>query len=231
MPRDQDIHASLRLRQLRGAQGRELLPFLRREPLRQALRIGVAASDVLPAMPGVAWTRLWLVRDALAGDLRAHADQALPLSEESFDLVWLQHALETATQPDVLLAEACRVLAPGGLLVVSGVHPLSPWAAWFRWRARGQRQHLHWPWQLVLRLRQAGLTMETLRRQGEFWPRAQQRLDHRHGGGYLLALRKPRRQLVPLKLRPLPVGVPVGARLSPGARRLAETRREVLCDD
>ena len=46
---------------------------------------------------------------------------ALPLEEGSFDLVVLMHALTYAGKPAQAVAEAARVLRPGGLLLLSSL--------------------------------------------------------------------------------------------------------------
>lgn len=215
---DLDIHASTPLRRLRSGQWRSMAPLLQRETGQRALRIGAADDDAPPT--GMIWTRLWLAHDGYRGDLRGHADEPLPFIDDAFDLVWLQHALEPASQVAALLAEACRVLAPGGMLAVTAVHPLGGWAPWFCWHARGQRQSLPWPWQLRRYLRREGLEIESERRLGAYRPGAVAVADSRWGGGYLLLARKRRRIAIPVKLRPLlPARVPVNARLSPGTRR------------
>lgn len=196
-----------------------MAPLLQRETGRRALRIGVADDDAVPPLPGMTWTRLWLAPDGYHGDLRGHADEPLPFIDEAFDLVWLQHALEPAPQVAVLVAEACRVLAPGGVLAVTAVHPLGGWAPWFCWHARGQRQALRWPWRLRLQLQREGLEIEDLHRLGAYRPGARAAGDSRWGGAYLLLARKQRRAVIPMKLRPLPVRAPVNARLSPGTQR------------
>ena len=51
----------------------------------------------------------------------------LPLSSGSIDLVILPHTLEFIDNPRQLLAEACRVIKPEGLIVVCGFNPYSTW--------------------------------------------------------------------------------------------------------
>lgn len=198
---------------------------LRCEAGRLALRVGVSFDDALPPVPGMAWTRLWLAQGGYRGDLLARLGEALPFVDGAFDLVWLQHALEPAPRGARLLAEACRVLAPGGVLVVTALHPLGGWAPWFLWRARGQRQALQWPWRLRQRLRHEGLRVEELRRLGACWPRGTPVGDNPRGGGYLLLARKERSLALPLKWRLRPVGVSAMP-LSPGARRRAVSERD-----
>ncbi|BFI96212.1 MAG: hypothetical protein RSP_17220 [Rhodanobacter sp.] len=218
-PRDHDLHASAPLRRLRSGQWRSMAPLLQRETGRRALRIGVADDDALPPMSGMTWTRLWLACEGYRGDVRARADEPLPFVDEAFDLVWLQHALEPAPQAAALLAEACRVLAPGGVLLMTGVHPLGGWAPWFCWHARQQNHGLQWPWRLRRHLQREGLAIEHQCRLGAPWPGTLSNGDSHWGGAYLLLARKQQSIAIPLKLRPLPARAPVNARLSPGARR------------
>lgn len=51
----------------------------------------------------------------------------LPLLSGSLDLVILPHTLEFIDNPRQLLAEACRVIKPEGLIVVCGFNPYSTW--------------------------------------------------------------------------------------------------------
>lgn len=213
-----DIHASAALRAARERQRRALMPWLQREAARRALQVGVARDDAAPPLLGVAWTHLWLAGGEFHGELRAHADAALPFIDDAFDLVWLQHALEPAPPSVPVLREACRVLAAGGVLAITAVHPCSGWAPWFRWHARRQRQTLQWPWRLRAELADAGLDTEVVRRLGPFWPHADGR-DSRFGGVFLLLARKRRQLAMPITLRPLPVGLPANAQWSPGTRR------------
>ena len=59
--------------------------------------------------------------------------QALPFAEEMFDLVVLMHALDLTFEPERVLKEAMRVLAPSGRLVILGFNPWGPW--WYRRQA------------------------------------------------------------------------------------------------
>ena len=75
--------------------------------------LGVDASRAMLAL-----ARARLARDALAHCAVRQADMyRLPLSG-GYDLVLLQMVLHYAEDPDAALAEAARVLAPGGRLVV-----------------------------------------------------------------------------------------------------------------
>lgn len=53
--------------------------------------------------------------------------EALPFANETFDLVVLPHSLDFSPAPQQLLAEAVRVLAPEGRLILAGFNPLGPW--------------------------------------------------------------------------------------------------------
>ncbi|MGI9338885.1 MAG: class I SAM-dependent methyltransferase [Gammaproteobacteria bacterium] len=50
---------------------------------------------------------------------------ALPLADDSADVVLLAHALEAAAEPRAVLREAVRVLRPEGRLVIIGFNPWS----------------------------------------------------------------------------------------------------------
>lgn len=66
---------------------------------------------------------------------RARAE-ALPLANESIDLVLLHHALDYSPGQHQLLREVARVLIAGGSVVIVGFNPLSTW---------GLRNLLQWP--------------------------------------------------------------------------------------
>lgn len=51
----------------------------------------------------------------------------LPLLTGSVDLVMLPHTLEFVDYPRQLLAEACRVVKPDGLIAICGFNPYSIW--------------------------------------------------------------------------------------------------------
>lgn len=221
--RDDDIYASAPLRRLLDEQRRALMPELQRCYGTHALLLGAFADDVPPALPMLGcWTVLQLAHGRYRGDLLASADELLPFVDDAFELVLLRHALEQAPDAPALLDEAVRVLAPGGVLVLTGVHPVSGWSPWFHWRTHGRRFALQMPWRLGHRLRQAGLEVEQVQRVGRMWPGLALHPAvpvNPCGGGYVLMARKRRRMATPLRIRPAPVAVPAGNRLSPGTRR------------
>ena len=222
LPRDRDIYASAPLRQLLDEQARAMTADLQRCSGTHALLVSAFTEDVPPALPMLGcWVRLCVQQGRYAGDLRAATDEPLPFTDDAFELVLLRHALEVVAQADDLLAEAVRVLAPGGILALTGVHPVSGWAPWFHWRARGAHRVLKMPLQLRHRLLQAGLEIERVQRVGHLWPGATATHPGSLGGGYVLLARKRRRAITPLRLKPLPLRVPASGQLSPSSRRHA----------
>ncbi len=67
--------------------------------------------------------------------------EAIPLSEQSIDLVILHHALDFSDNPHQLLREVSRILIAGGHVIIIGFNPFSSW---------GIRKKLQWkkspPW-------------------------------------------------------------------------------------
>jgi len=121
-----------------------------------------------------------------------------------------------------LLAEATRVLAPGGVLVLTGMHLLSAWSPWLYWRTRGRPASWHLPSQLGHQLRKAGLDVTWVRRVGRSWPGLATDRESPIsvlGGGYVMIARKRRRMVTPVRIKPTPVRMPANGRLSPGTRR------------
>jgi SAM-dependent methyltransferase len=217
-----DIYASAPLRSLMADESRVLLPEIQRCSGDHGLLLSAAAGDQPPALPMLAcWTRLEFSGDRYRGDLLARADESLPFMDDAFELVMLRHVLETSTMPQEQLAEAVRVLSPGGLMVLSGVHPLSLWAPWMYRKGRRQHLHLRMPLQLGEWLRRSALQVEAVTRVGRFWPGAGQAAATLGSGGYLLLARKQRRAVTPLRLVPARIDVSGKAGLAPSARRLS----------
>ena len=218
-----DIYASAPLRRLQGAQMRVLAPELQRCCGTHALLLGVVKDDLPPALPMLgSWVRLYLDQGGYRGDLLAATDEPLPFSDDVFDLVLLRHALEVSSAASALLSQAIRVLAPGGVLALAGVHPLSGWMPWWYWQGKGRSLRLQLPWQLQRALQREGLEIELAQRVGRSWPGLRS-LDSKavniFGGGYVLIARKRRRLAVPRRIGSAKVTVPASSRLSPGTRR------------
>jgi len=72
-----------------------------------------------------------LISPLLTRDKHIHAVEAqfhdLPILTGSMDLVVLPHTLELIEGPRQLLAEACRIVKPEGLIVICGFNPYSLW--------------------------------------------------------------------------------------------------------
>ncbi|MEO8780022.1 MAG: methyltransferase domain-containing protein [Rhodanobacter sp.] len=225
---DNDIYVSAPLRRLRDAQAQVLMPELQRCVGTHALLVGVANSDIPPSLPMLGcWVRLYVHEGRYEGDLHAAVDEPIPFVDDAFELVLLRHALEVSPVASDLLTEAIRVLAPGGVLVLAGVHPVSGWSPWLRWQTRGRSLRLQWPLRLRRTLRHAGLRVELAQRVGRLWPGlpAPARLSgNTWGGGYVLIARKHRRLVTPLRIKAVNVAVPAGGRLSPDVRRAATLR-------
>lgn len=219
--RDERIYTSAPLRQLADEQTRAMLPDMQRSAGARALSLGVSADSETPALPLIGcWVRMWIAADGYHGDVCATPDAPLPFMDEAFDVVLLRHAVEVVAQPSMLLGEAMRVLSPGGVLVLTGVHPLSGWAPWFYWRSRGL-QVLRFPGQLGKQLEHLGLQVERTRRVGRAWPGGT--VVHTGsfnpcGGGYVLMARKRCRRATPLRILPAPLRVAPGS-LPAGTRR------------
>jgi SAM-dependent methyltransferase len=162
---------------------------------------------------------------------------ALPIASGCAGALVITHLLDECSRASPVLAEAERVLAPGGQLVIVGMNPwslcgLREWAA-----ARGGQPrlaaHLHGPGALRGELRALGLRAEALRTVfhgppiGRGTPRADLlervgvRLLPRVGGVYVLAARKERVGVRPLRLAPARELAPAGRRLGLAVRAQA----------
>ncbi|MHA6203828.1 class I SAM-dependent methyltransferase [Dyella soli] len=220
--RDQDIYTSAPLRSLLAEETVALVPELQRCSGTHALMVSAARQDAPPVLPLLGnWTRLRINQGRYDGDLRARSDEPLPFVDDAFDLVLLRHALEVAPAPLALLEEASRVLAPGGVLALTGLHPFSAWLPWMMWRTRGHAPAMRSPLLLERWVRRIELDIERVERVGRLWPSSSAGLDatHAFGGGYLLIARKRRRMSAPIRLKPKAVPSPVNVGLAPGARR------------
>lgn len=103
----------------------------------RALQIGLPLLDTLRAN---GMREHWLLLEDAASEREESLredwhrilalPETLPFANETFDLVVLPHSLDFSSAPQQLLAEAVRVLAPEGRLVLAGFNPLGPW--WWR---------------------------------------------------------------------------------------------------
>lgn len=67
-----------------------------------------------------------ITHDKLSGYVEGDFHE-LPLLTGSVDLVMLPHSLEFVDNPRQLLSEACRIVKPEGLMIISGFNPYSTW--------------------------------------------------------------------------------------------------------
>jgi ubiquinone/menaquinone biosynthesis C-methylase UbiE len=88
----------------------------------------VTALEPSPAMRHVAATRT----GSGAIEWVTGIGEDLPFSDGRFDVVLIMTVLEFAAEPERVLAEAWRVVRPGGRLVLGYLDALSPWAALYR---------------------------------------------------------------------------------------------------
>lgn len=218
--RAQDIYASAPMRSLLADETVAYMPDVRRCAGTRALLVSAAADDAPPNPPYLGqWITLRLAEGRFRGDVCASANEPLPFTDGAFDLILLRHALELAPLP---LNEIVRVLTPGGLLVLTGINPLSGWTPWWLWRTRGSDTHARSPIQLAARLRRAEVQVERVQRVGQLLPLSTNSVGKLRGwlgGGYVLVARKKGPASAPTRLRPKPVTAPVRAGLAPGARR------------
>lgn len=134
----------------------------------------------------------------------------LPLPSESFGTVVLQHVHGDRAEATALVAEAARILVPGGCLWLFALNPLAP----YRWRWKGSGLRAAEPLTWRRRLRGAGLQPDAVSRGiGPSW---QVRLAEAPQDGpglraaYLIRSEKRTLPLTPTRARP-------ALRLSQGA--------------
>lgn len=219
-----DIYMTPQVAKLLADEARVLAPLLARCTGDHGLHLTTSAKAEPPAIPLLGhWATIRVAGADLAGDVHASGLEALPFVDESFGVVLLRHALETTARQDNLLDEAIRVLAPGGMLAITGIHPLGLWSPWVARQSRGPRPRLTWPWWWSQRLVRDEFELSMPRRLGSAWPRAggAPAAGSLVGGGYFLVARKKRPSAVPLRPRPAAVPAPMPGTLASGARRNA----------
>jgi SAM-dependent methyltransferase len=215
-----DIYASAPMRALLRDEVAAMAGELARCTGDHALQVAVTGKTALPPLPLLGhWTSLRVRGTALAGDVRASAASPLPFADDAFGVVLLRHALEVASRPEQLLAEAIRVLEPGGTLAITGIHPLGGWAPWVLWRGRSPR--LIWPWWLERQLANVDVESLSLHRVGAWLPDAYVETQGTtfFGGGYVLLARKKRLSTLTLRTRPARAPASMQGTLASGARR------------
>lgn len=220
---EQVLYAMPAMRALSRAEAAAVTSCIPKRAGSYGLRVGM--HEGIGECPDVVahWIRLCCRDDFWSGDLRARCDEPLPFADDSFALVWLSQILQFQHGGEDLLREAFRVIAPGGLLAVSGMHPLSAWMPWLAWNLRdsGDRLHLHAPARLARILARLGFEVESKHRFGSSLPRAASNPQSFPvlGGGYLLRARKKQDAITPLHAVRLQRATPAHGSLAPGAHR------------
>ncbi len=131
-----DIYATPQIGKLLADEARALAPLLARCTGDHGLHLTTSAPAEPPAIPLLGhWATVRVSGAVLGGDVHASGLEALPFADEAFGVVLLRHALETTARQDNLLDEAIRVLAPGGMLAITGIHPVGLWSPWVAVRA------------------------------------------------------------------------------------------------
>lgn len=190
------------------------------------LQIDLGEPVTLPRTPMLGcWARLSWNGTDYAGSLRARADESLPFADDVFRVVVLSHVLEHVPHTAELLAEATRVLAPDGLLAITGFHPVSGWWPWLMWKAH--REHRSGfsviaPMWLRPRLGRSDVNVYAVRRFGSLWPSQympQVTVSVPAGGCYLMLGRKRRHAVTPLRVIRSRSRASGPASLAPGAHR------------
>lgn len=107
---------------------------------RRYRRARVTATDIAPAMLQQArrHSRWWRRIRCVEADARA-----LPFESASFDLVFSSLMLQWLQPPDAALAEICRVLRPGGLLLASSFGPGTLQELRIAWQAADSNVHVN----------------------------------------------------------------------------------------
>jgi SAM-dependent methyltransferase len=219
-----DIYATPQIGKLLADEAHALAPMLARCTGDHGLHLTTSAPAEPPAIPLLGhWATVRVAGAVLGGDVHASGLEALPFTDEAFGVVLLRHALETTARQDNLLDEAIRVLAPGGMLAITGIHPVGLWSPWVARQSRGTRPRLTWPWWWSQRLVRDEFELSMPRRVGSAWPRAGGAPvgESIGGGGYFLVARKKRPAAVPLRPRAAAVPAPMPGTLASGARRNA----------
>lgn len=100
----------------------------------------VLGLDIAPGMIAVAQQRngWWRKPDYILGDA-----EALPLADQSVDLVFSSFALQWCEQIDTAFQEVLRVLKPNGLFMFSIPGPDSLYELALSWQAVDQYQHVN----------------------------------------------------------------------------------------
>lgn len=116
-------------RRLLEAEGQQLVPLLNRHFGKHALLLGVPEQHNLlhsTRIPCHSLLSPLITHEKIAHYIEGDFHE-LPILTGSIDLVMLPHTLEFVDNPRQLLAEACRIVKPEGLIMICGFNPYSTW--------------------------------------------------------------------------------------------------------
>ena len=125
-------------RALLDAEQKRLEPFLAKTFGYHFLQLGVSPYVSLTHLSQIShpmvWSPKWL-KDAGESLLISDA-HALPIPDDSVDVVLIHHLLDFVDSPHVVLREAARITQHKGHLIIVGFNPMSSWGAcrYLRWK-------------------------------------------------------------------------------------------------
>ena len=69
--------------------------------------------------------------------------ESLPLADNTLDLLWSSLALQWSEQPEALITELCRVMRPGGRILISTLGPSTLFELRESWASVNEQQHVN----------------------------------------------------------------------------------------
>ncbi|MDA3913200.1 methyltransferase domain-containing protein [Oleiagrimonas sp.] len=220
----QALYATPAMRGLLRAETAVLTAFLGTRPATHGLYLAMHSDPRSMPDPVARWAHLYAAGDEWHGPLRARVDTALPFADDSFAVVVISHVHQHVDDCGQLIREAERVIEPEGLVILVGLHPMSPWMPWVCWQMRGMQRAMHmiWPFRIGQDMLYNSLDMEASRRFGAVVPRdvdLSAGNGYSLGGGYMLVARKRRRAPTKLKFRSNSKQLRMSGALAPGTHR------------
>ena len=92
----------------------------------EVARIGFSVTGVDPSGPSIETARRHATESGLAIDYSVASGEALPFADGTFDLVYCCDVLEHVADLDAVIAEAARVLKPGGIYFYDTINRTFP---------------------------------------------------------------------------------------------------------
>lgn len=153
-------------RHLLAAEQRGLMYILNQMPGDYLLQLAGPECFPLPlSKRRFHWSQIHAERRLARGATHVVADlNALPIINNSFDVILLPHTLEFVSAPYAVLQEAGMALKDGGYLVIFGFNPFSLWGFAQKTYLRNERGpfqgHFWSPRRVKYWLQKTGLTIE-----------------------------------------------------------------------